>query len=101
MRVIVDTSTWSLFLRRSVVADDPQKLKLQQLIEQEQAVILLGVVVQEILQGIRNPAQFDRLRAYLEDFPLLELRREDYVAAARLGSLCRANGVHSLSSTVR
>ena len=93
MSVIVDTSTWSHFLRRSVVSQDPQRQKLESLIKQEQPIALLGVILQEILQGLRDPLVFARVGEYLAGFPVLELWREDYIAAARLGNLCRSNGV--------
>jgi len=93
MRVIADTSAWSHMLRRTTDAEDPQRKKLELLIQQEESIFLLGVIVQELLQGVRGPEQFDRLQSYLEDFPLLALGREDYVSAARLGNLCRSKGV--------
>lgn len=55
--------------------------------------MLLGVVLQELLQGIRDPASFDRIRAFMQPYPLIELARRDYVAAARIGNLCRSKGI--------
>jgi len=93
MSVIVDTSAWSHALRRTTPTDDPQAAKLAELLRQRQPVVLLGVILQELLQGIRESAEFERIRAYLEAFLLIELTRRDYVAAARLGNLCRSKGV--------
>ena len=44
MRIIVDTSVWSHFLRRDLPSQNPQRQKLESLIEQEQPLLLLGVV---------------------------------------------------------
>jgi predicted nucleic acid-binding protein len=93
LNTIADTSVWSLILRRGTPSEDPQAQKLLRLIAEGPGVVLLGVIVQEILQGIRNPKHFARIRQDLANFPLLALEREDYVAAAELGNRCLARGV--------
>ena len=93
MSAIVDTSVWSHALRRTTPTTDPQAAKLAELLRQRQPVALLGVILQELLQGIRDAATFERIEAYMEPFPMIELTRRDYVAAARLGNLCRSKGV--------
>jgi len=54
---------------------------------------LLGAIRQEILSGLRDPAQFEQLRAHLRAFPDLEVITEDYERAAEFFNLCRARGV--------
>ena len=80
MKVIVDTSVWSLALRRqqqnNSIAD-----KLRDLIS-DGRVILLGVVRQEILSGIKHQAQYEKLKNNLRAFPDLLLDVEDYELAA-------------------
>jgi predicted nucleic acid-binding protein len=56
---------------------------------------LIGNILQELLDGVRSPKEFDRLLVVLDPFPLLEIDRETYVAAARLRSLCRTKGVNA------
>ena len=68
MRVIVDTSVWSLALRRRNQKDTPETQALTDLIS-EGRVVLLGAIRQEMLSGIRYPEQFERLSAALEAFP--------------------------------
>lgn len=94
MKVIVDTSVWSLALRRKDVAVTPQVLPLMRLIEQG-LVVLIGPVRQEILSGIKQPQQFERLRERLEAFPDLELNTRDFEKAAELCNLCIAKGVQA------
>lgn len=91
MMVLVDTSVWSVFLRRS--APEPivhNALKTQ--IEDGNAV-LIGPIRQEILSGVRDQAQFDRLRSVLGSFPDEPLFTEDYELAAQMSNTCRAHGV--------
>ena len=96
MNVLVDTSVWSLALRRA-----PRNLnqrekvivaELAELIDEGRAR-LLGLVQQELLSGIKTSEQFDKLRAALRAFDDEPVQTSDYEAAARLGNSCRADGV--------
>jgi hypothetical protein len=60
MKVIVDTSVWSLALRRGQQLHDPYVALFRDLIV-DGRVVLLGVVRQELLSGIRHAKQFERL----------------------------------------
>lgn len=93
MKVIVDTSVWSLALRRNQsLQESPQAVILRQLIL-DSRVVLLGVIRQEILSGIRESEQFNRLRDYLRAFPNLELEISDYELAAEFYNACRKHGI--------
>ena len=92
MNVLVDTSVWSLALRRDRPTDDALVREFAELID-EQRVVMIGPVRQELLSGIRNPAQFDRLSGHLRDFPDLVLTEADYERAAEFFNLCRSLGV--------
>jgi predicted nucleic acid-binding protein len=91
VKVLVDTSVWSLAFRRRAPAH-PSVEELRRLIEQGRAV-LIGPVRQEILSGIRDSAAFGRLRDHLRAFPDEVIRRDDYERAAECFNLCRARGV--------
>ena len=92
MKVIVDTSVWSLALRRGDQKDSPHVNELRNLI-QDYRVQMLGPIRQEILSGIRHASQFIRLKDRLDSFPDLPILTEDYVHAARFLNLCRAKGI--------
>lgn len=92
MKVLVDTSVWSLALRRERPADDALVRELAELID-EQRVVMIGPVRQELLSGMRQAAQFDRLREHLRAFPDLPLAETDYEQAAEFFNLCRSKGV--------
>ena len=96
MTVLVDTSVWSLALRRQGKDLNPdQKQIAQELAEliQETRAQLIGPVRQELLSGIRDQAQHDKLRRDLRAFDHVPLQLEDYEEAARASNLCRAEGV--------
>ena len=93
MKVIVDTSVWSLALRRNSPPDEISRVKgLRELIT-DGRVVLLGAIRQEVLSGVRHPEQFARLRDYLRAFPDLEITTADYELAAEFFNTCRRNGI--------
>lgn len=92
MKVIVDTSVWSLALRRGSDASSAQADELRNLIA-DQRVQMIGPIRQELLSGIRLDRQFERLDKHLAAFPDLPVTTADYVAAARFFNVCRAKGV--------
>lgn len=92
MKVIIDTSVWSLALRRGTESPSPAIQELRKLIKDHRAQ-MLGPIRQEILSGIRNDSQFKKLQRHLESFPDLPILTEDYVTAATFFNLCRSKGV--------
>lgn len=93
MSILVDTSVWSHALRRGSPSSDPQVARLASLLRQKQPILLLGIILQEILQGIKDESRFEMIRRHLESFPLLTLSRQDYVAASKLVNACRSKGI--------
>ncbi len=89
MKVIVDTSVWSLALRRQKQQNNSIVNKLRDLISDNSRVVLLGAVRQEILSGIKHQEQFDKLKDRLKAFPNLELDAEYYELAADYFNICR------------
>ena len=92
MNVLVDTSVWSLALRRAKRVDDEAPRELAELIS-EGRVVLLGPVRQELLSGLKVKAQFELLRNHLRAFPDLELESADYEEAAAAFNRCRERGI--------
>ncbi|MDF1590385.1 MAG: PIN domain-containing protein [Desulfobacterales bacterium] len=92
MKVIVDTSVWSLVLRRDQEGLLAPVQELLRLIHSHR-VQLIGPIRQEILSGIRSESQFNKLRKHLESFPDLPILTEDYVVAAQFFNQCRSKGV--------
>ena len=88
MKVLVDTSVWSLVLRRRVRSrDDALADELERLIVTYR-VVMIGPIRQELLSGIRTHEQYERLRERLRAFPDLRLHSEDYELAAQFYNQC-------------
>ncbi|MGA9671860.1 MAG: hypothetical protein WBQ94_21790, partial [Terracidiphilus sp.] len=73
MKLIVDTCVWSLSLRRRDMtrmnAQEKQMLaELRGAIQDGRAAIV-GPIRQEILSGIRDPAEFAKTEQLLDPFP--------------------------------
>lgn len=95
MRVLIDTSIWSLALRRvSLPSGEDQTLvgELAELIGDGRAAII-GPVRQELLSGISRPEQFLALQEKLQAFPDLSLLQNDFETAAEFFNRCRAAGI--------
>ncbi|MCB0036815.1 MAG: PIN domain-containing protein [Anaerolineales bacterium] len=90
--ILVDTSVWSLALRRPSAEPNPQAIELQNLIT-DLRVVMIGPIRQELLSGIRHPQQYQKLRNRLQAFPDLVLAAADYELAAEYFNICRSNGV--------
>lgn len=96
MMVLVDTPVWSLALRRRPehLNESQQDLVnvLAELIREGRAQ-MLGPIRQELLSGIREGAQFKRIRDYLRAFREPSLEAVDYEDAARMSTQCRSRGI--------
>jgi len=92
VNVLIDTSVWSLALRRAKRVDGVTPKELAELIR-EGRVVMLGAVRQELLLGIKLRAHFELLRDHLRSFPDLELETTDYEEAAAAFNRCRERGI--------
>jgi predicted nucleic acid-binding protein len=92
MNVIIDTSVWSLALRRQRTITTTEVRELAELVREGRAA-LLGPVRQELLSGVRGEQHFETLRDHLRAFPDIPLDAEDYEEAASFFNKCRAKGI--------
>jgi predicted nucleic acid-binding protein len=92
MNVLVDTSVWSLALRRRTAQGNPETSELVELIR-EGRVAMIGAIRQEILSGVRAAEQFRKLRDRLRAFADIVLDEADYEEAATCFDRCRTKGL--------
>lgn len=92
MRVLVDTSVWSEALRRRKKLESEPVKELRSLIL-EHRVEIIGPIRQEILSGLREEAQFERLEKQIAAFPDILLETADHTMAAKFFNTCRVRGV--------
>lgn len=94
MTLFVDTSVWSLALRRNAGSPAREVRELARAIEAEE-VVTTGLVLQELLQGFSEPKARDLILDRFSALPLLHPDRIDHVEAAELRNRCRRGGIQA------
>jgi len=96
MNVLVDTSVWSLALRRKTpnlnLTETFLVAELSELVREGRAR-LIGLVRQELLSGIKTAEHYERLRLRLRSFPDEPIDTSDHEEAAKAGNRCRGKGI--------
>jgi len=90
MKVLADTSVWSLALRRKEQTETTAKLTK---LIQSSLVVMIGPIRQELLSGISNNDSFLRLKSKLEAFEDFAIYTRDYETAAEFCNICRKHGI--------
>ncbi len=93
MAFLVDTSVWSLALRRDSEVDVPEVKALKHALAEGGEIVTTGLVLQELLQGFSGPkAKVDIIDRF-SAIPIIAPDRTDHIGAAELRNLCRRSGV--------
>jgi len=93
MKVLADTCIWSKALRcKSSDLEITEKIK--ELIKNGM-VVMIGPIRQELLSGISNISQFNRLKDMLSSFEDIPLESKHFIKAAEFSNICRKNGIQS------
>lgn len=88
--MLVDTSVWIDFFNGY---ESSQAEHLASAIAEAEPIVIPGVVLTEILLGLKNDAEAERISTLLDAFDTVaEPTQADYVEAARIYRLCRAKG---------
>ena len=93
MNLFVDTSVWSLALRRDAPADVPEIGALVRALQSGEQVVTTGFVLQELLQGFSGPKARAQIIDRFSAIPLLIPDRQDHIEAAELRNHCRRHGI--------
>jgi predicted nucleic acid-binding protein len=91
--LLVDTSVWSLALRRDVEQSTPEVVALRQALLGTDQVFTTGLVLQELLQGFAGPKDRAQLVDRLSALAFLQPDKEDHIEAAEVRNSCRRCGV--------
>ena len=93
MNLFVDTSVWSLALRRDTPAGGAEVSHLTEALEGSAQVFTTGLVLQELLQGFSGPHNRQAVIERFGALPFLVPDRRDHVEAADLRNQCRKQGL--------
>jgi len=88
--VLVDTSVWiDFFGDRST----PEVAELERLLNEEADICICGVILTEVLQGIREDVSYRKTLSYFDAFLFLPMNQETFVKAAQLYRSLRRRGI--------
>lgn len=93
MTLFVDTSVWSLALRRDAPPAMPHLQRLTEALQGAEAVYTTGLVLQELLQGFAGPRASAQIIDRFNVLPFIVPDRDDHVSAADLRNRCRRAGI--------
>jgi len=93
--ILLDTSVLSLaYRRRRTVEAEPRVVEVfRGMIREDVLLAIPGIVLQEVLTGVRSEAQFGRLERALKAFPIVSAEPQHHILAARIANSCRRKGV--------
>lgn len=92
MKLFVDTSVWSLALRRDRPPNVPEVAALAEALGSGAIVVTTGLVLQELLQGFHGPRARASILSRFSALPLVVPEVTDHVEAASIRNLCRRRG---------
>ena len=93
MTLFVDTSVWSLALRRDTAPEGPEVQRLREALGGGESIYTTGIVLQELLQGFRGPRAKTRIVERFGALAMIAPVRDDYIDAAELRNECRRHGI--------
>ena len=96
--ILLDTSVLSRVFRRQRPGPSESRLRavLARLLAGDEPMALPGIVLQEVLSGIRNERSFVNLqRRLVRAFAIVNPTTTDYIEAARLKNKCLAKGFNA------
>jgi predicted nucleic acid-binding protein len=93
VNLFVDTSVWSLAVRRDAPPRSAEVGFLGTALETRETIFTTGLVLQELLQGFRGPKARDAIVERFSLLPFLVPDRQDHINAADLHGACRRKGI--------
>ncbi len=88
--IVIDTSVWIPLLNG---IDHPKADRARAVIEGPEDVGVPGIILEEILRGLKRDAQFRRVRdLLLSDFTYLEMRQPLFIHSAEIYRTLRKRG---------
>ena len=88
--IIIDTSVWIQLLNG---VDDPKAELARTIIEGPEDIGVPGIILEEILRGLRSDSHFRRIRdLLLSDFTYLEMKQSLFLRSAAIYRALRKKG---------
>ncbi|MDQ1255537.1 MAG: hypothetical protein QG656_129 [Candidatus Hydrogenedentes bacterium] len=88
--IAVDTTVWIDFFAAKAT---PEAEELERQIREGDDVCTCGLILAEVLQGIREDKTYRRIRSRFEDLVFLPMGRDDFIKAADIYRSLRRKGI--------
>lgn len=88
--VIVDTTVWVDFFHGR---NTPQVQILEQFLSEGEDICICGIILTEVLQGIREDSDYRKTLSRFDSFLLLKMNRSTFVKAAELYRTIQRHGI--------
>lgn len=88
--ILVDTTVWVDFFANRAT---PQVTALINQIENNNELCLCGIVLTEILQGIKNSNEYHRVQEILNSLLFIDMTKDTFVLSAEIYRKLRAKGI--------
>lgn len=88
--ILVDTTVWIDFFANR---DTSHVRKLITILNQNVELCLCGVILTEILQGIKNIKEYNRVHNLMESLFFLEMKKETFLFSAEIYKKLRSKGI--------
>ena len=93
MAVLVDTSVWSLAMRRDEQPNTPELKVLIKALDSGEEIYSTGIILQELLQGFSGAKAAGAIAERFAAIPMLVPDTQDHIHAAELRNKSRRKGV--------
>jgi len=88
--VLVDTTVWIDFF---AAKSTPEVAELERLLNEGKDICTCGIILTEVLQGIREDEDYQRTLSRFDTFLFLPMNRQAFVRAAQLYRSLRRTGI--------
>lgn len=88
--IIVDTSIWIDFLQDS---ESIHQERLEDLIGNNNKALICGIILQEVLQGIKDNKSYEITKQRFSKLPFIDTNKETYLYASALYRTLRSKGI--------
>ncbi len=88
--VLVDTSVWIDFFKNK---ESAEVNLLQRAIVDREDIAICGLILTDVLQGIKTNKEYDLVLESFESLSFLEMDKEVYILAANIYRELRKNGI--------
>jgi predicted nucleic acid-binding protein len=95
VNILVDTSVWSLALRRDSPADCQAVSRLAAALQGGEGIFTTGLILQELLQGFNGLKARKKIIETFASIPLIIPEKRDHVEAADLRVKLRQKGIQA------